>query len=87
MGVFDKIKRAEIQSRDMAAQLGVELSASPDLTPGLEAANLRRRIFRCALCSHQDDCQKKLATGGLTEAPAYCRNKAEFDFRSNPGVA
>lgn len=80
MGVFDRIRRAETQSREMAAQLGVDLNAAPDLTPGLEAANMRRRIFRCAWCAHHDDCEKRLEHGGLTEAPEYCRNKAEFDW-------
>ena len=80
MGVFERINRAEIQSREMAEQLGVDLHAYCDHTPGLEAANMRRRIFRCVWCAHHDDCEKRLEDGGLTEAPEYCRNKAEFDW-------
>ena len=80
MGIFDRISRAETQSREMATQLGVDLNTSPELTPGLEAANMRRRIFRCAWCAHHDDCQRRLENGGLTEAPEYCRSKAEFDW-------
>lgn len=80
VGVFERIKRAETQSREMAEQLGVDLHHSPEITPGLEAANMRRRIFRCAWCAYHDDCEKRLEGGGLTEAPEYCRNKAEFDW-------
>lgn len=79
MGMFRKFSRAAEQANEMATQLGVDVNRGLDHTPDLEAARLRNRIFRCAWCGHHEDCAKRLEAGGLTEAPEYCRNKAEFD--------
>ncbi|MEO1613219.1 MAG: DUF6455 family protein [Pseudomonadota bacterium] len=79
MGVFRKFTRAAEQAEAMAAQLGVDVNRDLRQTPDLQAARLRNRIFRCAWCGHHEDCAKRLEADDLTEAPDYCRNKAEFD--------
>ncbi|MEL7465941.1 MAG: DUF6455 family protein [Pseudomonadota bacterium] len=79
MGVFRKFSRAAEQANEMAVQLGVDMGRAADPLPDMEAARLRNRIFRCAWCGQHEDCAKRLEAGDLTEAPDYCRNKAEFD--------